>query len=288
VADERQVLTEVVESINRTDGQGSQVRLELFCWEDNVTPKIGPKPQQVVDSQTPAYDIYLGIMSTRFGTPAGRHGSGTEKEFMDALKNWKVAGAPWISFYFDDKPEVGREPGEVEQYLKVCKFRKKLQSQGIVSSYIGVRGSSDGFFEKVSNHLRRILSELEKQSQPESPPADNRQSTTTVKRVPSKPSVPSAYTDWLLSRCRDVELMGLELKHGSGVRLNHVYIPLATSARADVGEPIKRRSPRRRERMSASRSNDAREKLNRPTSQRSQVTSRSQLRCCSTCLTISH
>ena len=79
VAEERNVLTEVVDSINQTDGQGRQVRLELFRWEDNVTTKIGPKPQKVVDSQTPAYDIYVGIMSTRFGTPAGRYGSGTER-----------------------------------------------------------------------------------------------------------------------------------------------------------------------------------------------------------------
>ncbi len=58
-------------------------RLELFRWEDDVTPQIGPQPQQVVDAQTPVYDIYLGIMSTRFG------GGGTNKEFRDALNQWQ-------------------------------------------------------------------------------------------------------------------------------------------------------------------------------------------------------
>ena len=242
VEPECNVLGEVVDSINQTDGQGSQFRLELFRWEDGVTPQIGPTPQQVVDSQTPAYEIYIGIMSTRFGTPTGRSGSGTEKEFKDALKNWRVAGAPWIAFYFDDQPRLSANPGDVEQYLQVCKFRKRMEKQGLYATYRGVRGSKDGFFEKVSVHLRRILSQLEEQSQPESQSADNQSSPTAMKPVLSKPSVPSRYTDWLLSRCGDVELMGLELKHGSGVRLNHVYTPLATSARADADEPLKRRS----------------------------------------------
>lgn len=102
VAAERAVMDELVESINRTDGKTHRVRLELFRWEDDVVPQIGPKSQQVVDSQTPAYDIYLGIMSTRFGTPTDRYGSGAEKEFKDALKQWKAAGAPWLTSYFDD------------------------------------------------------------------------------------------------------------------------------------------------------------------------------------------
>ncbi len=147
VSEERAVLDELVDSINRTDGRAGGFRLELFCWEDDVTPQIGPKPQQVVDQQTPVYDIYVGIMSTRFGTPAGRYGSGTEKEFKDALKTWKKAGAPWITFYFDDAPSLSSDPADVEQYLAVCQFRVGLQKQGLYTTYKGVRGSNDSFYE---------------------------------------------------------------------------------------------------------------------------------------------
>jgi hypothetical protein len=80
VAEERKVMDEVVAAINRTDGQAGGFRLELFRWEDHVTPQIGPKPQKVVDDQTPVYDVYLDIMSTRFG------GGGTSKEFRDAMR----------------------------------------------------------------------------------------------------------------------------------------------------------------------------------------------------------
>jgi hypothetical protein len=160
VAEERAVLDEICASINRTEGQARHFRLDLFLWEKNVARQIGPKPQQVVDQQTPVYNIYLGIMSTRFGTPADDYGSGTEKEFNDALKKWKKAGKSWITFYFQDDPPLSSNPSDVEEYLKVCRFREKLNVLGLVSSYRGVRGDKDGFFEKVSEHLRQIIPRL--------------------------------------------------------------------------------------------------------------------------------
>jgi hypothetical protein len=153
VARERDVVDEVVAAINRTDGDAGSFRLETIRWEANVTPQIGPRPQTVVDQQTPGYDVYLGIMSTRFGTPTGHHGSGTEKEFKDALKQWKSAGQPWITFYFDDAPKSLSKPPEIKQFLKVSEFRERLQKQGIVRGYHGVRGSKDGFYEQVSDPL---------------------------------------------------------------------------------------------------------------------------------------
>lgn len=226
VAKEREVLDDVVSSINKTDGQRGQFRLDLFRWEDDVTPQIGPRPQIVVDQQTPSYDIYLGIMSTRFGTPTERAGSGTESEFRDALQSWESTGTPWITFYFDDAPKASRKPEEVKQYLKVCEFREELEGKGIVAGYTGVRGNRDAFYEKVDLHLRTIVPKLLKPAVPATPDASPEPNTKTR----TKPSVPANYTGWLLSRCGEMELMGMELKHGVGVRLNHVYVPLATSA----------------------------------------------------------
>ena len=57
----------------------------------------------------------------------------------------------------------------------------------------------------------------------------------TDRRDPIKPSVPAEYTEWLLAQCGTLELMGLELKHPSGARLNHVYTPLTTSLRSEEG-----------------------------------------------------
>ena len=86
VAEERQLLEEVVDRVNRTEGIGRGIILQLWKWEENALRRIGPSPQQVIDEQLPQYDIYLGILGGRFGTPTDTYGSGTEKEFHDALE----------------------------------------------------------------------------------------------------------------------------------------------------------------------------------------------------------
>jgi hypothetical protein len=62
---ERLVLDEVVERINRSESERTGIHLRTFKWEDDVVPRIGPPPQTVVDEQTPLCDIYVGIMSSR-------------------------------------------------------------------------------------------------------------------------------------------------------------------------------------------------------------------------------
>ena len=62
----------------------SGILLRTFAWENNVVPRIGPPPQSVVDEQTPLCDIYVGIMSARFGGEGTRE-SGTEQEVRAAL-----------------------------------------------------------------------------------------------------------------------------------------------------------------------------------------------------------
>jgi septum formation protein len=157
VAEEREVLKQVIEEINRVEGPVYGVRLELWIWTQNVTPRIGPPPQRIIDDQCPSYDIYLGIMAHRFGSPTDGYGSGTEKELRDALSLWTQVGDPWILFYFSDAPLGSRNPTDVKQYLQVCNFREECQKQGIISEYSQVRGDSSGFFEKVHEHLRKIV-----------------------------------------------------------------------------------------------------------------------------------
>lgn len=236
---ERDVLDEVVASINRVEGPACGVRVELFRWERDVVPRIGPRPQEAVDAQLPPYDVYLGIMSTRFGTPTARYGSGTEQEFRDALQQWQQAGTPWITFYFDAQPKMTGDPAQAEQYFKVCQFRKELEQRGLVTSYAGVRGRSDSFFEKVSEHLRKRLQEFA-HAQAASAPSRNKTPKPRARRTDQpaakprpKPTVPAAYRDWLLARCQEVELMGLQVKHGQAARLNQVYVPLTTPQRPD-------------------------------------------------------
>jgi septum formation protein len=169
VGAEREVLDEVVKDINEIDGPERKVLLQILKWETHIIPKIGPSPQQVIDDQLPHYDVYLGIMAARFGSPAGEYGSGTEKEFREALAQWGAVGAPWILFYFKDLPETPRSSESAEQLVKVHKFREELRQKGILGTYTETRGSSDSFFEKVSRHLRLLIRSLGR-VRPQRPP----------------------------------------------------------------------------------------------------------------------
>ena len=217
----------------------------------------------MIDAQTPVYDIYLGIMATRFGTPTGRYGSGTEQEFKAALRQWKQAGSPWITFYFHDRPPMSSDPAEVEQYLKVCQFRKELEALGLVGTYRGVRGSADGFYEQVSEHMRKIVRQLARRAHPAEPatgcpflaaparpPSDAQaaeraiyitggQTTVVIQQngtpPPSEQPVdPAPYLQALRDRTSHIDIRGLQVGSGRAPRfpIEELYIPLTTSGGA--------------------------------------------------------
>lgn len=194
-------MDEVVSSINRTVGDACQVHLELWKWETDAVPQIGPGRRQVIDDQIPSFDLYLGIMSASFGDGA------TEEEFRKALSNWLQAGTPWILFYFDDDPKVSRKPQEVMEYAKVCEFREQLESQGIVCGYVGVRGSKHGFYDKALGHLLKTIHLL-------APPPRG------VKPTPP-PANPGRYLRDLLDKTSHIDIRGLQA--GTG-RANHFPI----------------------------------------------------------------
>src|SRR5262245_10398208 len=162
---ERDLLDEVVEEVNQTIGEKSSILLKLFKWENDVVPQIAQNPQGVIDSQMPDCDLYLGILSTRFGTPTGNYGSGTEQEFRDAFERFNREGKPWISFYFNNGPVQLRTREEREQYNKVCDFREELERKGVVGTYKEIRGSRDAFFEQVRRNLTKIVDRINEESE---------------------------------------------------------------------------------------------------------------------------
>ena len=90
VADERAIVDKVVQWINTTLSRSSGLRFEIISWETHSRPGFGVDAQAVVNRQLPDdYDVFIGIMWHRFGTPTGRAGSGTEEEFNRAFDRFK-------------------------------------------------------------------------------------------------------------------------------------------------------------------------------------------------------
>lgn len=90
VAEERDVVSVVVAELRRILPQIRPVELEVIRWETHGWPDVGADAQDVINKEIGEYDIFVGVMWRRFGTPTKRGESGTAEEFDRAYKYFKA------------------------------------------------------------------------------------------------------------------------------------------------------------------------------------------------------
>lgn len=101
VSDERGRVDAFVDEWNNLWSEDLGVHLRLVKWETHAYPAVGADGQDVINAQIgEEYDLFLGIMWKRFGTPTGRAASGTVEEFERALVRYRASGSPQLMFYF--------------------------------------------------------------------------------------------------------------------------------------------------------------------------------------------
>lgn len=132
VSEEREIVSFVVQEIKRTIGDIRNVELETVKWETHSFPDVGDDAQDVINKQIGKYDVLVGVMWKRFGTPTKRSESGTGEEFERAYDLYKKFKRPKIMFYFRKTPFYPNYDSELTQIKKVLKFRKKLHSLGVL------------------------------------------------------------------------------------------------------------------------------------------------------------
>lgn len=156
VADERALLAEVLTEFNNTWGNRNRVTLELLRWETHSTPAFGEDGQNVINNQIgDEYDIFIGIMWGRFGSPTKRAESGTEEEFNRAYARLsEEPGCVQIMFYFKD---AGIPPSKIDatQLQKVQEFKEKISDQygGLYHTF----ETLEQFQSSVRMHLSRVV-----------------------------------------------------------------------------------------------------------------------------------
>ncbi len=210
VENERQKVRPIVDQINRMLGDIYQVRLDVIEWKTHVTPDMG-RAQDVINRQIRDYDIFVGVMWKRFGTPTGKADSGTEEEFNIAYENWQQFGRPRIMFYFSQAPATPQNLEEIEQWGRVLKFKSKLQQQGLVWEY----RSPEEFGDLLREHLARVLQEWFQPKEQHRPVTD--------------------FTRYLKSLKEDtmyIDIKGLVTGEGKvhQFRIDQLYIPLKTTS----------------------------------------------------------
>lgn len=132
VNDEREIVTIVVDELRRIVGGIRDVELEAVRWETHAWPDVGDDAQAVINREIGEFDIFVGVMWRRFGTPTKRAASGTGEELERAYDLFKKVGRPKIMFYFRTTPFYSTSAAELGQFRKVVGFRKKLEKAGVL------------------------------------------------------------------------------------------------------------------------------------------------------------
>lgn len=176
MSEERELVSEVVDQINRQRGikEGFQVRALL--WERDVTPDAGIRPQAHINAEIGhEYEIFLGILCSRFGTSTDDFGSGTEEEFNLALQRREENGfLPRIMFYFRD-PRTASQEIDAEQLVKVINFKKSIEGNSIYKQYKSIQE----FRTYLLDHLASTVDKIRANSNQ----ADNSSASLDYKEV---------------------------------------------------------------------------------------------------------
>lgn len=191
VVEERNALAKLIADTNDVLAYlapEKQLTLELVRYETHSYPDLGA-PQEVINREIPVdYDIFIGIMWKRIGTPTATDPSGTVEEFHRACERRKHGSLlPRIMFYFcDEHIPMPEDAADLEQLGQVIKFRKELDSQGLTSSY----PLHAQFAENVRGGLLRAIRDILQESQPPQQPFAQGQPQAALELTVEPPSAP--------------------------------------------------------------------------------------------------
>ncbi|WP_028230501.1 DUF4062 domain-containing protein [Paraburkholderia mimosarum] len=160
VAPEREALETLIAELNRAWSVGLGIMFELVRWETHVAPAMGGDPQALINEQIgDDYDVFIGILWAKFGTPTPRAMSGTQEEFERAYARLGAGqNAPRIMFYFKEAaiPVAKIDPRQIES---VQRFRSSLSDKGIYSTFEDL----EAFITSVRAHLSSVAQQFARQ-----------------------------------------------------------------------------------------------------------------------------
>jgi hypothetical protein len=162
LSEEKDIVKEVCKSINNTlEKSGIHVSFNVYDWQD-IVGELGWRPQDYINKIFSDYDIYIGMLWMRFGTPTGAinpdtgkpYESGTEEEFTLAIKKQGDGEKIKIHLFFKD-PRGPRDKKETEQLTKVFEFKDKVKLLGILNTIPKKKKNY-----KFNNNIHAILHEF--------------------------------------------------------------------------------------------------------------------------------
>jgi hypothetical protein len=148
-----------------------------------VIPDMGRPQQLIFDQLDPkSWDIFVGILWLRFGSPSGEvHPatglpieSGTHEEFLKAYELWKEHRRPRILFYRCDRPPERLDQIDPAQFAKVKDFFQEFETTGAHPGIYKPYQAVEEFADLAYDHLSELIrSAVPKASDRKPPSADS-------------------------------------------------------------------------------------------------------------------
>lgn len=151
---ERKYTENVINELNTTLGRTYNIRLESLTWEKNTFPGVGEYPQAVINRQIEDnYDLFIGIMWKKFGSPTPVAQSATEEEFNRAYENYQKKGnCKNLMFYFNTAPLP--QDSDLDQFKKVLDFKNKI---GEIGLYYSEFNGEDDYKTKLKKDISACI-----------------------------------------------------------------------------------------------------------------------------------
>src|SRR5947209_13179930 len=120
--EERERLEQIVAELNRTWASTLSLEIELVRWETHAYPGFNTDPQATINEEIrDDFEIFIGLLWARVGTPTPRATSGTLEEFERAYARFKTnPESISLLFYFKEQPisPSAIKPDDVDQIQK--------------------------------------------------------------------------------------------------------------------------------------------------------------------------
>ena len=129
--------------------------LKVISWPEDFRPGVNEDIQTEINRQVQGhYDVYIGVLGSRFGTETPRAGSGTVEEFQLAISQFQQDSTSVRVFFYFKRTGLDPLAIDTDQLKKVQKFRNGLAQQGVV--YMDFKDTAN-FVEMVKKHLWNLI-----------------------------------------------------------------------------------------------------------------------------------
>ena len=139
--EERQMVREFFDDYNRNIANRQNLEFKVIDWENYSNSGVGRTQalitEQTLDEFRNSLVLVVGLLGQRFGTPTDIYESGTEEEFVTAIRFRKEQGDwPEIKWFFREKWGKQGPPDDPDQFMeaslqwkKVRDFREQIAKQ---------------------------------------------------------------------------------------------------------------------------------------------------------------